>query len=416
MNEHKGQSLDVLVPRGLIGNFKGVCSAPVTAEGLCSCRIRLQDGYVSSLEAIGCEHEAPLKLLLPRLVEPHAHIDKAFTWTKFPNLKGTYQGALEANLKEHQSRTTQLVRSRAEKALNLSLKNGLRAVRSHVDSFGVCANQHWDALLELQKEWKPFIELQLVALVPLEYWSTHDGHLLAKRVAASGGFLGGVLVPPCNKKEVTLYLTNMLRLAKSLGCGIDLHIDESTTHFAVGLKQLIKVLDQISFNIPITCSHASSMGLLADSELRNLADRLAQHDVNVVALPITNAWLLSRKSRTTSVNRPLAPIAQLQEAGVLVAVGSDNVQDPWFPGGNFDPLALMSSVVPLAQLAPWNRLGLAPLTTAAANVMDLDWDGTITQGSPADFLLLAARNWTEALSSSPFRQVMIKGKWLDESN
>ena len=71
------------------------------------------------------------------------------------------------------------------------------------DSFGVSATEHWDALLDLQKEWQDFIELQLVALVPLGYWSTPNGHLFAKKVATSGGLLGGVLVPPFNKKQIT---------------------------------------------------------------------------------------------------------------------------------------------------------------------------------------------------------------------
>ena len=44
--------------------------------------------------------------------------------------------------------------------------------------------------------------------------------------------------------------------------------------------------------------------------------------------------------------------------------------------------------MPLTQLAPWQRLGLAPFTTAAAEVMNLEWDGTIRAGSPADLVVL----------------------------
>ena len=35
-------------------------------------------------------------LVLPRLVEPHAHLDKAFSWNDYPNPAGTYSGALAA--------------------------------------------------------------------------------------------------------------------------------------------------------------------------------------------------------------------------------------------------------------------------------------------------------------------------------
>ena len=414
MNDLEKRSLDVLVPRGLIGSGNAVLGAPVTSEGLCSLRIGWKQGRVTCLESIPNHSTTPLKLLLPRFVEPHAHLDKAFTWKESPNLRGRYQDALEANLLEHSNRTFQKVYARAECALNLALKNGLRAVRSHVDSFGVGADQSWDALSALRDEWQTLIELQLVALVPLEYWRTEEGRLLASRVSKAEGLLGGVLVPPIDSKISQSSLTQMLKVADEFGCGVDLHIDESDNQPAEGLKQLVQVLDQIEIDVPITCSHLSSMGLLPRGDLRRLADRLAHHGVNVISLPLTNFWLLGRQARRTPIQRPLAPILQLQEAGIIVAIGGDNVQDPWFPGGNFDPLSLMALTMPLTQLAPWKRLGLAPFTTAPSFLMNLEWDGSIQIGGPADFVLLEANSWSEALSNPPLRKVITNGKWVDE--
>ena len=79
-----------------------------------------------------------------------------------------------------------------------------------------------------------------------------------------------------------------------------------------------------------------------------------------VVAALTNAWLLARQPGVTPTTRPLAPIRCLQRSGVCVAVGCDNVADPWYPAGGFDPIALMARSLPLAQLAPWQRLGLAP--------------------------------------------------------
>ena len=85
--------------------------------------------------------------------------------------------------------------------------------------------------------------------------------------------------------------------------------------------------------------------------------------------------------------------------------------DPWFPAGDFDPLALMAMSLPLAQLAPWQRLGLAPFTTASAEVMELDWDGVIRAGAPAELVVLQAGSWSEALRTPPQRRVLIDGAW-----
>ncbi len=416
MGQESKNCLEVLVPRGLVFVKEDAGKTKVTNDGLCPLRISWSNGQIVSLEAIEFESKAELNILLPRFPEPHSHIDKAFTWIDNPNLSGTYNDALAQNLQEHKSRTPETVRHRAERSLNLALHNGYRAIRTHVDSFGPKTEHIWEVFLDIQLEWKLFIDLQLVALVPLEYWCTEAGYSFAKRIANVGALLGGVLVPPFSPESTKDYLRNMLALADNLGCGIDLHIDESFIQPAAGLKQLLQVLDEMKLTIPITCSHCSSMGLLSHNSLSRLADRLAKHRINVVALPFTNSWLLGRKYMQTPSKRPFAPISQLQKAGVLVAVGGDNVQDPWFPCGNFDPLALMGYSLPFAQLSPWHRLGLAPFTSAASALMQLDWDGTIQKESPADLVLLEAKNWVEALSTPPKRKVMIGGRWIDKKN
>ncbi|MED5468940.1 MAG: amidohydrolase family protein [Cyanobacteriota bacterium] len=414
MSQERKGCLEAWVPRGLLTREVDVLSARVTAEGLCPLRICWQDGRLCSFELIDADVLSPKRLLLPRLAEPHAHLDKAFTWLEFLNLQGTYGGAMVANCKERQSRTLIGVRQRAERSLKLALSHGLRAMRSHVDSLGPATDSSWEALLDLQRQWQEWMELQWVALVPIEHWSTREGDQLAGRVAAVGGLLGGVVVPPFDPGKTRDSLRQMLQLADRLGCGIDLHIDESQSHPAAGLKQLLLVLDRMSITVPITCSHASSMGLLPPGAVRRLADRMAHHRLNVVSLPLTNGWLLSKQPRRTPVERPLTPIHQLQLAGVTVAVGGDNVQDPWFPAGNFDPLTLMAFSLPLAHLAPWQRLGLAPFTTAAAKVMNLSWDGTLQPGSPANLLLLEAGSWAEALAAPPRRQVIVDGNWRQD--
>ncbi len=412
MSSKNEKSLKALVARGLLTKAQNILEAKISNEGLCAVHIKWIDGHISQIEAVDPNSFSPDQILLPRLVDPHTHLDKAFTWVKGPNLKGTYEEALKTNLISQSKRKPLDVSDQAEKCLNLACANGIRAIRSHIDSFGAQTHECWEVLTELKKKWKSTIDLQFVALVPPEFWATPQGKEFATFVADANGLLGGVVVPPFDIQTMNNSLSQMIMLAEKVGCGIDLHIDESQIQPSAGIKQLLSVLDHMTVDIPITCSHSSSMGLMQAKALQQLAGRLAKHQIKIVALPLTNSWLLGRKNGFTTMQRPLAPIKQLQHAGVNVAVGGDNVQDPWFPAGNLDPIALMGFSLPIAQLAPWNRLGLAPFTTAAARLMGLEWDGSLYPGCPADLILLKAKSWAEVLSTPPERRVLINGEWL----
>ena len=353
-------------------------------------------------------------LLLPRLVEPHAHLDKAFSWNDHPNPAGTYEGALAANFREHETRTAERVQQRAERALQLAWDHGLRAVRSHIDSAGPGANCSWEVLSDLRVRWRDRIELQLVALVPVEHWSTLEGEQLAAAVARAQGLIGGVLAPPCRGRATRRALRRLLELADQHGCAVDLHIDEADSHPAAGMHQLLRVLESMRLSVPVTCSHASSLSLLSVGSLKRLGSRMARQNLQVVALPLTNGWLLSHRDHETPLRRPLAPIRQLQRAGVPVAVGGDNVQDPWYPGGQLDPLALMAMSLPLAQLAPWDDHGLKPFGTDAARLMGLAWDGCLRAGAPADLIHLPEGGWPELLAMAGRRRVLAGGHWVQD--
>ena len=89
-----------------------------------------------------------------------------------------------------------------------------------------------------------------------------------------------------------------------------------------------------------------------------MGSKIAEKDIKVIALPLTNFWLLNRKDESTSLNRPVAPIKQLQKSLVDVSIGSDNIQDPWYPFGNYDPFYLMSLAMPMLQSVSYTHLTL----------------------------------------------------------
>ena len=404
--------LPLAIPRSLLD--PGLALGTPDAEGLVRVCIEQRQGRLIRLfPHTGPEPAQGIPLALTPLVEPHAHLDKAFTAPEHSNGSGTMEEAMVVNRGEAAQRTAEGVWNRAERALDQAWRYGLRAMRSHVDSLGPWSEICWEVLGSQRQRWAGRVDLQLVALVPIQHWLSAEGERLARQVAARGGVLGGVLGPPYRLDgQEGEALRALFALAERVGCGIDLHLDESDQPPPRGLLLIHALLRERSFNVPVAASHASSMGLMEDRALRRLADGLAEAGVDVVALPTTNLWLLDRDPERTPSRRPMAPIRQLQQAGVTVAIGGDNVQDAWFPGGDFDPVELIRWGTVGSQLLPWRRAGLAPFTTAPARVLRLGWDGVLRLGGPADLVVVAARSWTEVLARNPQRRVLRNGAWL----
>ncbi len=400
---------EVLIPRSLclIEDFHNLI---IDVEDLCSVSISWEDGFVSELKPLQNKVTKPKNILFPRFVETHSHFDKSFTWADFPNLESNYGGALSVNLKEQKTRTTDEVLERVEKSLKLAIKNGYRAIRSHIDTYKSQSTDIWIELFKLQKTFSSELTLQFVALAPLEFWDTSNGEELAKTFSSHGGILGSVIVPPFNKKDTSEFLSKMLLLASKYKLEIDLHIDESIIEPGAGIKVLLETIENLKINsIPITCSHLSSLISLSHSEILNLGEKMAEKNIKVIALPLTNFWLLNRRNKITSLKRPVAPIKELQNSHVDVSIGSDNVQDPWYPFGNFDPFYMLSCSIPMLQLNPWERMTLSSIFLAPSRLLNLKWDGLIKKGCPADFVILDAQRWADVFSSTLKRKVFIKG-------
>ena len=399
--------LQVLIPRYLC-ELEQETNIHVDNEGLSPVEISWEKGFVSNIKSLKEGRNLINKILFPRFVESHAHFDKSFSWMNYPNLQSNYENALSVNLEEHVTRTASTVLKRAEKSLNLAIRNGYRAIRTHIDTYNFQDQEIWPKLFNLQKKYSEFLSLQFVSLAQIDFWGTNEGDLFAKNFKLNDGILGGVLVPPFDRPRTVKNLSDMLLLAKKYKLEVDLHIDESSVEPGSGMKILLSTIEKLNSNIKVTCSHSSSLLLLKDNELTKLADKMLKKNISVIALPLTNFWLLNRKEKNT-LSRPVAPIKQLQKAFIDVSIGSDNVQDPWYPFGNFDPFYLMSHAMPMLQLNPWDRLSLSAIFNSPSRLLNLNWDGVVKKGCPADFVIVEGNCWGDIFSGNIKRKIIIKG-------
>src|SRR5687768_12168983 len=133
-------------------------------------------------------------------------------------------------------------------------------------------------------------------------------------------------------------------------------------------------------------------------------ERAARAGIHVIALPLSNLYLQGRDSGL----RGVAPVAELLAAGVNVACGSDNVQDPFMPMGNADPL-LAAQVLGLAAHLSDTRVLLDTVTWRAARAMGLDagpdW---CRAGAPASFAVTDCGADDDPVARLPSRPLVVR--------
>ena len=300
----------------------------------------------SAVPAGAVLHRLEGRLLLPALTEPHAHLDKALVASTTPNWTGDLYGAMAAMdaAVGSGSFTFDGLVSRASTALEMLIGNGVTLVRTHVNVGEGIGASYVEAIVAARAAFAGLIEVEIVALThtPLSGASGMGNRAALRAALASGAEVVGA----CPHLDVDPLgcLAVVFEAAEEAGVPIDLHTDETLDRKILTLRDMARMVHQRGFAGRVTASHCVSLAMQPLHVQRLVAAEVASAGIAVIPQPQTNLYLQGR-GLTSAVPRGLAPIDVLREAGVLVAAGGDNVQDPFNPVGRCDPLETAALLV-----------------------------------------------------------------------
>ncbi len=343
-------------------------------------------------------------LLTTSLAEPHAHLDKAFLSERVTNPTGDLMGAINAMEANRHLITIDDTISRAERAVRLMVSNGVTAIRTHADVTEWNSLDAIEALTEVRNRTRDIVEMQIVALLgwPLSEDLGHGNLALGKKAIELGAdILGG-----CPHLDVDAVGANiaLLRLATELGCPLDLHTDEHTNADRVSLEDLAERVIATKFQHSVTASHCVSLGMQPEDVQTRISEKVSGANIGVITLPHTNLFLQGRDS-TVAPPRGLTAVKALQNAGVRVAAGADNLQDPFNPVGNGDPLETAALLMLAAHQLPDDAF--ASISNTAKSVMGLP-ETQINIGALANLMLTPANSIREAIANRPSRLMVMQ--------
>jgi len=308
------------------------------------------------------------RIVLPRLAEPHVHLDKCHTISRLHDVGGDLLHAIGSQARDHANWSAADIRERASRGLEELVASGCRIVRTHVDWSQTEPPLAWQIIGELAEDYTGQVHLQRAALIDLERFDDlTDVTERARYVAESNGVLG-IFVR--GHRDLHRRLKAAFELAEQYSLGLDFHVDEDASMEPSGVVSIVDVAIECSFEGPILCGHACSLINAQGDQLKRLVDGLARAAISVVALPSTNLYLQGR-IQGTPVQRGITRVKELDTGGVTVAFGTDNVADPFCPFGRFDPLVSLSLGAMAAHLDPPYGAWVKTITSGAERAMGL---------------------------------------------
>ncbi len=348
-------------------------------------------------------------LLAPPFVDCHFHMDATLS-LGLPrlNVSGTLlEGiALWGELKP--KLTHEAVAERALRYCDLAVSQGLLAVRSHVD---VCDDRLLavEALLEVKKKVKPYLDLQLVAFPQDGYFRSPGAARNLERALDLGvDVVGGIPHFERTMADGAASVRALCEIAARRGLMIDLHCDESDDPLSRHVETLAWEAQRLGLGARATGSHLTSMHSMDNYYVSKLLPLIAESGICAIANPLLNLTLQGRHD-TYPRRRGITRVAEMRALGVPVALGQDCVMDPWYSLGGADMLDVAYMAVHGAPMTSREAIAWTfnAVTEIPARILELEDYGLIV-GAHADMVLLQAADPIEAVRLRAARLLVIR--------
>ena len=356
-------------------------------------------------------------LVAPPFVDPHFHMDATLSLgNPRMNVSGTLlEGiALWGELKKLQS--IEDIVERALKYCDLATSMGIGAIRSHVDT---CDDElkGVQALLEVRKQVKDYIDLQLVAFP--QDGVLRDPTALENTIRALDmgvDIVGGIPHFERTMQQGADSVKLLCELAAERGLMVDMHCDESDDPLSRHIETLAYETKRLGLQGRVAGSHLTSMHSMDNYYVSKLIPLIIEAEVHAIPNPLINIMLQGRHD-TYPKRRGQTRVRELRDAGITVGFGSDCVMDPWYSLGRADMLDVAFMGLHVGQLSSREDMAwcFQAVTENSAKIMGLDGYG-IAVGCNANFNILQAQNSIEAVRLRAHRINIIRQGRVIASN
>lgn len=275
------------------------------------------------------------------------------------------------------------------------MSSGTVRVRSHVDVDDGVDLRAVAGVVAARADLSRRLRVEIVAFAnaALDPATARGRGRLEAALAGGADLLGGA---PALHPDPSASLDALLDLCSAHGVGADLHIDEHLDRRRFLLEHLADGVISRGLEGRVTASHCCALVALPPAVVRRTLSKLVAAKMTIITLPSQNLFLQDR-SDATPARRGVTLVRELVDAGVPVRLGSDNVQDVFYPYGDADLLET-AFVASLATHLEDERVLLAAIA---------DGRGVPRAGEAADLVVVEGSSLREALARKPDRRIVL---------
>src|SRR5271166_689543 len=352
----------------------------------------LRGGLIDAIEPT--PRAEPRWLVLPGLVNMHAHAHRSFTVQSFR--PASLADALDAATGARAAFTSADVPARAGRLFERSISHGVTRLRTHTDVDPIVELRSMQGVLAARGDVADRLDVEVIA------FSTSRNDLagpdaierLECAIALKPDLLGASLNSSADPARA---LDALLNLAARNDLPVDLHLDEHLDPSRMLAPMAADAVIAHRLKGRVTFSHLCALSTLAPAAADALIEKIARAEITVVALPESNLLLQDRTDGTPR-RRGLTLVRELLSGGVKVRFGTDNVRDWFYPFGDGDMLETALHGAITAHLDnPSDLIGAIR-----------DGRRTIEEGAPADLVLIGASSFDDALARRPAERMVLK--------
>lgn len=379
----------------------------IDADGIVTALLDRVDEIDAAMRSSADVLDLDGRLVLPALTEPHAHLDKARTADLAPNPTGDLPGAIDAWITAEAAGrfTHDDMVERITTELGRLLLAGVTCVRSHLNVGGRVGATHLVAARAAAERYRGVMDIEFVALTHTPTsgpGSEHNRRAVAEALELGIEVIGGC---PHLEPDPPGAIEYVLDIAATHGVRIDLHTDETTDPTMLTLETLAEQVRRRDPGVTVTASHCVSLGMAPVDVQERVAAQVGGAGVSVIALPQTNLFLQGR-DHPVATPRGLTALGALRSAGVTVAAGADNAQDPFNLVGRSDPLETAAMMVMAGHVLPDDAFAMVS-DAARAAIGHAPVGAEV--GRRADLIAVRTRSIRQTVAEAPADRIVLRG-------